>query len=188
LKKATAMKMIEIKDKMSEEEYFLFEEKSVLKHELIEGNLYEMSGASIFHNSIVGNLYVLFRSLLQTSEWKVAFEGYKIKTPGNNFFYPDVTIFPVGSEERYYTEKPVLITEVLSDSTRKYDLTDKFIQYCKVETLQYYLCIEPEQQVIIFNAKQENGEWIAETFTKDEQVIELPKLKITLTVSDIYKG
>lgn len=39
----------------NEEEYFLFEEKSETRHELINGNLYEMSGVSKYHNNIIRN-------------------------------------------------------------------------------------------------------------------------------------
>ena len=40
-------------DFASDEEYFLYEEKSELRHELINGNLYEMSVISIYHNDTV---------------------------------------------------------------------------------------------------------------------------------------
>lgn len=181
------MKLIEVKEKMSDEDYFLFEEKSSLKHERIEGNLYEMSGASIYHNNIVLRISMLLYSLLRDTTWQLTLENFKVKTPEGNFFYPDLTVSQP-QVEKYFTSNPVMIIEVLSDSTRKYDLTDKFIQYCKIETLQYYLCVEPEQQVIIFNTRQKNGEWIAETFSKDGQVIDLPKLNISLKLSDIYKA
>lgn len=181
------MKIIESHKSFTEEEYFLFEEKSELRHELINGNLYEMSGVSIFHNNIVLNLVILLQSLLKGTSWKFAMESFKIKTPHNNFFYPDIAIFHP-EVEKYFSEKPVLIIEVLSDTTRKYNLTDKFIQYQKIETLFYYLCIEPEQQVVIFYFKQNDGEWMTDTLTKDEQVISLPKLNISFSIKDIYKS
>lgn len=179
------MKVIQLEKKMTDEEYFLFEEKSELKHELINGNLYEISGVSIEHTEMVGNVYLLFRSLLKGRDWKIPFENYKIKTPEGNFFYPDIAVcYP--DLQKYFSESPLLIIEVLSDATRKYDLTDKFIQYQKTETFQYYLCIEPEQQVVFFYYKQEDGEWLAETLTKDEQIISLPKLSISFSLKDIY--
>ncbi|CAF1436145.1 unnamed protein product [Adineta steineri] len=94
-------------------------------------------------------------------------EGFKVKTPKGNFFYPDIIVC-INNSERYYTNEPVLLVEILSETTRKFDLTDKFIQYQKIPTLQYYLCIEPEQQVIIFYFKTTSEEWMTETFTKDE--------------------
>ncbi len=68
----------------------LFEEKSELKHELINGNLFEMRRVSIFHNDIFGNLYLLFRTFSKGRDWKVAFENFKIKTADRNFFYADI--------------------------------------------------------------------------------------------------
>lgn len=179
------MKAIELDKPLSEEEYFLFEEKSELRHELLNGNLYEMSGISIFHNNIVSNLLFIFHTFLKGADWKLVFESFKIKTPEGNYFYPDVAIcYP--KVEKYFSEQPLLIVEVLSDATRKYALTDKFIQYQKFETLEYYLCVEPEQQVVVFYCKQEEGEWIAETFTKDDQIISFPKLAISFPLKNIY--
>src|ERR1044071_6442169 len=141
------MKIIESHKSFTEEEYFLFEEKSEVRHELINGNLYEMSGISIFHNDIVGKLYVLLYTLLKGTTWKITLENFRVKTPDKNFFCPDISVcYP--EVEKYFSEKPVLIVEVLSDTTRKYNLTDKFIQYPKIETLSCYLCVEPEQQVV----------------------------------------
>lgn len=180
------MKVIELDKPLTEEEYFLFEEKQELGHELIYRNLYELSGISIFHNQIVGNLLFLFHTFLKGTAWELVFESFKIKTIEGNFFYPDIAICYT-EVEKYFSTKPLLIVEVLSDDTRKYNLTDKFIQYQKIETLQYYLCVEPEQQVILFYYKQ-NDEWIAETFTKDEQIISLPALNISFSLKDIYNS
>ncbi|MEJ7678804.1 MAG: Uma2 family endonuclease [Segetibacter sp.] len=80
------MKVIEINKPLSEEEYFLFEEKSELKHELINGNLYEMSGISKYHNRITLNILILFQALLKANIYDIYFEGFKVKTPNGNFF------------------------------------------------------------------------------------------------------
>ncbi len=170
----------------TEEEYFAFEERSETRHELINGNLYEMSGISKYHNGIVLRLIILFTKLFGEEKYMIAFESYKFKTSDKNFFYPDVMICETDSA-RYYAEKPVLIAEVLSPSTRKYNLVDKFLQYQKAETLQYYLCIEPEQQVVIFYFKNEESEWLTETYTSENDVIALPHLSASFTVKEVYK-
>lgn len=180
------MKQVEFDKKFnSQEEYFLFEEKSELKHELINGNLFEMSGVSIFHNDIVLNTLILLKQLLKESSYKITVEAFKMRTPDGNFFYPDIAVLSPDFN-KYYSESPYLIVEVLSDSTRTFDLTDKFIQYKKIPSLNYYLCIEPEQQVVIFYFKNENSEWLTETYTKDEDAVNLPHLNISFTLKDIY--
>jgi Uma2 family endonuclease len=91
--------------------------------------------------------------------------------------------------ELYYTDEPVLVIEILSNSTRRYDLADKFIQYAKCPTLEYYLCIEPQKKIIYFFRREENNEWIAEEpYTDDEAIINLPSLNVSLAVKDIYNA
>jgi Uma2 family endonuclease len=75
---------------------------------------------------------------------------------------------------------------VLSDSTRKYDFTDSFIQYQKISSLRYYLLVEPEKLVVIFYEKDDNGEWAESTFTEMEEIISFPVLQSQLTLADIY--
>ena len=180
------MKVVNIDKKFaSDEEYFLFEEGSELKHELSNGNLYEISGVSKYHNKMSRIILMLLSSLLKNSDWEIFYEGFKVKTPEGSYFYPDICVcFP--EVKKYFTDKPVLLFEVLSESTRKFDLTDKFIQYQKIETLEYYVCVEPEQQVVFFYFKNNEGEWMAETFTKDESLIVLPKIKTSFSLKELY--
>jgi Uma2 family endonuclease len=170
----------------SEEEYFAFEEKSELKHELYNGNLIIMSGVSVDHNEITLNIAILLRQLLKRTNFKVFIEAVKVKNPLGNFFYPDVMVCHP-NPEKYFSTEPVLLVEVLSENTRKYGLVDKFIQYQKIESLQYYLCVEPEQQVVILFNKDADGDWVTETFSKDEDTINLPKLGTSFTLKQIYK-
>src|SRR3954464_1851268 len=104
------MNAMQLQKKMCDEEYFLFEEKSELRHEMIDGNLYEMGGISIFHNDIVSNLLFLFRTLLIGSDWKIVFESFKIKTPEGNYFYPDIAICEP-QIEKYYSQNTILLVE-----------------------------------------------------------------------------
>ncbi len=180
------MKAAEINKKFAnDEEYLAFEDANELKHELINGILYEMSGSSKYHNVLERRLANLIEKLMGENKFEVYTEGFKVHTPNGNFFYPDV-IVSIGNTERYFTTEPVLLVEVLSETTRKFDLTDKFIQYQKFDSLKYYLCVEPEQQVIIFYFKNAAGEWLTETYTKDESIINLPSLDISFSLKDVY--
>lgn len=117
----------------------------------------------------------------------------KVNIEGENkYVYPDITVIkqqPLGEVpfKDYIIYQPLLIVEVLSDSTRKHDLTDKFILYQKISSLQYYLAIEPEKQVVFFFEKNEENEWIAKTFNQLSEVIALPRLNAQISLADIYK-
>ncbi len=55
------MKSIELNNIYSVQEYFLLEDSGDLRHEFINGNLIEMSGASREHHKICKNLLSLTR-------------------------------------------------------------------------------------------------------------------------------
>lgn len=120
------------------EEFIQMDESGDIRHEFINGQLYDMSGNSDIHNEMVGNIYFLLRKLLSGTKDKIYFEQAKVKIQGEEYYtYPDVfvTSNPGDLQNKYKKQFPVLIVEVLSDSTRKYDTVDKFIQFQKIETL-----------------------------------------------------
>lgn len=170
----------------SEDDYFLFEEKCELKNEFVNGNLIAMSSVSTEHNDITFNICLLFKMLLKGQGYRVFFEAVKVKNPAGNFFYPDIMVCHP-NPNKYYSNQPVFLVEVLSESTRTYDLTDKFIQYKQIPSLHYYLCVEPEQRVVIFYFKATDGEWMTDTYSKETDVVNLPQLNARLTLKDIYK-
>lgn len=169
----------------SEEEYFAFEEQSELKHEYINATLFEMSGASKYHNKTERKFANFLEGLLASDAFEVFSEGFKIRTPDGNFFYPDIIVSHTGTE-KYYTNKPILLAEILSDSIRTFDLTDKFIQYRKIPSLEYYLCIEPETTRVHFYYRTGGNEWQMDLYSAITDVINLPKLGIAVSVKDIY--
>ena len=122
--------------------------------------------------------------------FKAFIENMKVKIPNENqFYYPDIFISKEAQtdENKYVQFEPELIVEVLSEATRVKDMTDKFIQYRKINTLDYYLLVEPEKFLVLLNFKNEKGEWEMVSFTQKDEIISLPKLNITLSLADIYK-
>ena len=172
------------------DEYILLDESSDIRHEFINGQLYDMSGTSDLHNEICFNLTLLFKTLLVKNGFKVYMENVKCKIQGEEYYtYPDVFITNDESdkENKYIKQHPSLIVEVLSDSTRKYDTVDKFIQYQKINSLQYYILVEPEVFSVHCFSKDDSGEWQAAIYTKLEEVIELKMLSMQLPLQSIYK-
>lgn len=170
-------------------EYFSMEESGDVRHEFINGNLIDISAASREHHKICKNFLRILESLLPEG-YEVYIEDMKIKIPNENqYYYPDIFITKEAQTDKnkFVQFEPELIVEVLSEATRVKDMTDKFIQYRKIETLNYYLVAEPEKFLVLLNFKNEKGEWEMITFTQKDEIISLPKLNITLSLADIYK-
>jgi len=167
------------------EEYFLSEDKSEVKHELFKGNLIAMTGVSFEHNEITLSTALILKQLLKGSKWKLAIETVKVKDTEGNFFYPDLMVCHP-NPDKYFSDQPVLLIEVLANATRQFDVVEKFIKYKKIETLQYYICLESEQQVALFYSKNSEGEWTLEILTKEESTINLPEIKCNFSLKQIY--
>lgn len=174
---------------LSEKEYINFELQSEIKHEYVNGKLIDMPGESDLNNQLASNCFILLKILLKNKGYSFFIEGVKVKVPHENkYFYPDVFITkePLSTGTVYIKEKPELIVEVLSESTRKYDTVDKFINYQKFDSLQYYILVEPETVFISVFARAENDDWNLHTYSKETDIIQLPQLGISFTVNEIY--
>ncbi len=129
---------------ISVEDYLTDELARDIKHELIDGVIYAMAGASANHERISGNIAAEFRSHLKRTPCESFSSDMKVKV-GSRFFYPDVLVDCSFDESQpYYTESPVIIVEVLSKSTRRMDETTKLMSYINIPSLQEYVLIEQD--------------------------------------------
>ncbi|HEU5365717.1 MAG TPA: Uma2 family endonuclease [Hanamia sp.] len=184
------MKSLELNKTYSVPEYFSLEEEGEIRHEFINGNISEISGASRKHHKICKNILRILENLLNDKGYEVFIENMKVKIQNENqYYYPDIFITKeIETVENEYVQfQPELIIEVLSESTRTKDLVDKFIQYRKIKTLDYYLLVEPEKYLVLCNFKNDEGEWDMISYTKEDEIIALPKLNISISMTDIYK-
>lgn len=173
------------------EDYILLEEQGQIRHEYYHGKLFATPGETLLHNEICIKVLFLLRSALSGSTWKIYMESVKVKVENEDIYlYPDIVVMEENTAATLYKEyviyNPTLIVEVLSDSTRKYDYTDKFILYQKISTLCYYLLVEPTKQVVMLYEKDAEGTWTAKTYTELSEVIILQQLGIEVSLNDIY--
>ena len=174
---------------MTIEEYLAFEDVSEVRHEYFDGKLYEMPDTTDFHNEICLQIAFLLKKLLKLESYKVYMENVKVRITDTKYTYPDVfvTSDTCDLESCRIKQYPIIIIEVLSDKTRVYDKTDKFILYQKIPSLKHYLTIEPEKALVECYSLQEDGTWEVETFTNLSEKVTLSTLNITLDMVDIYE-
>ena len=72
------MQSLELHKTYPPEEYFRMEEAGELRHEFINGNLVEMSGASRKHHKICKNLLRILENLLIEKKYEVFIENMKV--------------------------------------------------------------------------------------------------------------
>lgn len=176
---------------LSPEEYLALERKAEYKSEYVDGVMYAMAGGSERHNLIAGNLITELNIQLRKTPCKVYPSDLKVRVPNSKkFFYPDVSVVcgetQFADDEHDVVLNPLLIVEVLSESTAAFDRGKKFQSYQQIEFLQEYLLVTQDEYVVEHYLRQENGHWLYTKITGLEETISLPTLKCQLALSDIY--
>ena len=168
---------------ISVEDYLHDEENRDVKHELINGSIYAMAGASANHERISMNLSVSFATHLKHSPCEPFGSDMKVKA-GTNFFYPDVLVdCSFDESEPFYTETPVIIIEVLSKSTCQKDRTTKRFAYLNIPTLQEYVLIE--QDFVDIEVIRRKDDWSSKHYFLGDKIT-FESIDLTLEVKDIY--
>jgi len=120
---------LESLSRISVDDYLAFEQTSKIRHELVGGYLYAMTGAGDQHEEIAANLLTILHGHLKGSGCRVYGSNLKIRA-GDDFLYPD--LFVRCATERgapFFKTDPTLLIEVLSPSTQEYDRSDKRLAY-----------------------------------------------------------
>jgi Uma2 family endonuclease len=173
---------------LTPEEYLQFEEKSPIKHEYIDGQVYAMAGTTDTHNIIGLNFTFIIRNHLRGSNCRVYFADLKVRLEKrNHFYYPDiiVTCDDRDKETATYKSFPKLIIEVLSDSTEAFDRGDKFNDYQTLDSLEEYVLVNSKHQRVETFRRGEQGLWILQTY--QEESFSLQSINLTASFSDLYE-
>jgi Uma2 family endonuclease len=170
---------------ISEEDYLEGEKITELKHEYVDGHIYAMAGAHSNHNSLALNISSEFKNHLKGKPCRAYMSDMKVRlNNGSKYYYPDVLVNypPVNG---YFTETPRLIVEVLSNSTRRIDETEKRMAYMQIETLEEYVLIAQDFVQIEVIRKSDN--WKAVKYFLGDEVT-FTSIGLTLSVEAIYDG
>jgi Uma2 family endonuclease len=179
-------------DRLSVEDYLAGELVSPVKHEYLAGVVYAMAGARNMHNDIAVNLVSNFYTRLRGTACRPKNSDTKVRvrlSPTDiRFYYPDAFVVcrPNAPEDAFHDE-PVLVAEVLSQSTRRIDEGEKKDAYLAIPSLSVYLLVEQSSPVVVVHRRTENG-FVSETYQGLDAIIPLPELGTALPLSEVYDG
>ncbi len=176
---------------LTPEEYLAIERQAEYKSEYVDGVMYAMSGASFKHNVIVANLLTELVQQLRGRPCRALPSDIKVRMPDSRkFFYPDVSV--VCGEPQFHDEStdvilnPVLIVEVLSESTAGFDRGEKFQAYQQLASLREYLLVSQDKIFIEQYVRQEREKWTYVAMVGLESSLLLPSLECTLSLKAVY--
>ena len=171
------------------EEYIGSELTAPTRSEFIRGQLFEMPGEKDINNEIALKIAFLLMQLLSQKGYQVYAHDVKVKIFGEDkYYYPDVFVTSElkTPDNQYIKKEPVLIVEVVSASSHITDYVDKYIDYTKIPSLQYYIIIEPETTLITCYKRGENSEWNTLKYTRPEDEIRLEVLDASFQLRKVY--
>jgi Uma2 family endonuclease len=171
------------------EEYFIWEEKQLERHELIDGRVYAMTGGTRNHSDIAGNILSIIKPHLRGSGCKAYNSDCRVNilhTP--NYTYPDlsVTCDDRDREHPLYITYPCLIVEVLSESTEAYDRGKKFEKYRRNPNLVDYVLVSSDEMAIDIYHQNDAGDWLILSYRSGDRV-ELKSIGLSLPIEQIYE-
>ncbi|MBL8229200.1 MAG: Uma2 family endonuclease [Bryobacterales bacterium] len=177
--------------RITPEQYLESERKATVRHEYWLGEIIAMSGATRTHEVICSNLSKFTQIRLGDRDCQVYGSNMKVGvTKKRGFSYPDITI--ACAEQRFFDEvedvlmNPVVIFEVVSDSTLHLDIGPKLGEYLRMESLRHYITIE--QKIRIVNHWERAGDrWMFETLDEEQRVLRLAAIDIELPLTEIYR-
>lgn len=175
------------------EEYLALEEISEFKNEYRDGEIVPMAGGTTNHNEIAGNFLANFKSTMKGKGYKIYMSDVKLWLAHYRLYtYPDVMVIsgtPVyeGSGTTIVTN-PLMILEVLSDSTKKHDHTNKFRMYRTIPELSEYIMVNQYEYHIEQFVKNTDGQWVLSEYESESAVLSLKSINFQIPFSDIYEG
>ncbi|MBI4754190.1 MAG: Uma2 family endonuclease [Betaproteobacteria bacterium] len=173
------------------EAYLAWEATQPERHEYIGGEVFAMTGARDGHNTIALNIAAWLRSALRGGPCRAFVADMKVQVEAANaFFYPDVFVTcdprDRGPEADLAKRHPVLVVEVLSDSTAGYDRGRKFEFYQQIPTLLEYLLVEADRQHADLFRRNAEGLWVLHP-TAAGGTLTLESLGLELPMDTVYE-
>jgi Uma2 family endonuclease len=177
--------------KITVEDYLDDELDAKRRHEYVDGVVYAMVGARVRHNRISMNASAILYSKLEGSPCEAFNSDMKVRVQslkGTRFYYPDAMIVcDSNSDDVAFQDKPVVIVEIISESTRRTDETEKRESYLSIDSLQAYLRVEQSSPCVKVDRRTKDG-FVAQQYDEMTNIVPLPTLGIELELRDLYRG
>jgi len=153
-----------------------------------------MAEASRTHNQITSNLVVSLGNKLAERPCSVYVSDMKVRTKTretNKYNYPDVVITcgdeHFGDDKNDILLNPLLIIEVLPESTEAYDRRLKFFHYQLIPSLSDYLLVTQDFCRVEHYRRREDQQWVYSEYHDPQDVVKIATLDCSLTMAEIYR-
>ena len=173
------------KPSMTLEQFLVWEDQQELRYEFDGFQPVAMTGVTEAHSAIQMNVTTALNMRLRGKPCRPHGSDLKIQVAGR-IRYPDafVVCSPIVPRNKVVTE-PVVVFEVLSDSTADEDLMVKNAEYRATPSIKRYVVLRQDAaSAVVFSRMGDN--WITEFVSGAEAILHLPELELAIPLTEIY--
>ncbi|MGI0484724.1 Uma2 family endonuclease [Pantanalinema rosaneae CENA516] len=173
------------------EEYLDIEVNSDERHEYINGEIVTMVGGMPNHNLIIGNFHAALNFALKRQPYFTFVTDQRLWIPDQRLYtYPNVMVvqgdlqLQVGRKDTL--TNPLMIAEVLSESTEAYDRSGKFAAYRTIPGFQEYVLIDQYSMHVEQYFRTEPRKWIFSEYDGADALLSLSSILFEISLADLY--
>lgn len=175
---------------LSAQEYLALEREAEYKSEYYKGEVFAFAGASLQHNLIAANVLATIHSQLRGGPCSTFSSDMRITIPQTpHFTYADVAVVcgqpQLDDDFKDNLLNPIVIIEVLSPSTERYDRGTKFESYQRIASLMEYVLVSQDRPRVEQFLRQTDGRWLYSE-TSANGTVKLTSIDCELALKDIY--
>ena len=179
---------------LTPEEYLEAERKAEFRSEYVAGEVFAMAGGTGAQVAIAFIILGFLWNRLKNGPCRAFSSNMKVYLRDDaRFCYPDVTVCcgkPVFHDDvGDVLLNPTVVFEVLSKSTKSYDLGDKSFYYRRSASLRHVVLVYQERgQVSHWMKEGADGPWSFAEYSHLADAIPFPELNTSLSLTEIYEN
>lgn len=178
-----------LQPRMTLQAYLDWENAQETKHELVQGEIFAMTGGRRTHGRVTLNLARHIGVHLDGTPCQVFADSMKVQVAEDTILYPDVFVTcdaaDLATDQIF--RAPKLIIEVLSPSTQAYDRSRKFALYRRLASLQEYLLVDPDERRVESFRRSPQDDWVLHDMSEGA-LLELASIDCRLPLADVFAG
>jgi Uma2 family endonuclease len=173
------------------QEYLELEERSDTKHEYWNGEVFAMIGVTPEHDRIAEEIRRHLGNHLVGNRCEVFSSDVRVNVNQKNVYtYPDASVacdaeFDTIDGVKALTN-PVIVVEVLSESTEVLDRGKKLGKYTLMPSLRQYVIVSQEEMRVDHIVRTDDGNWRLAIHTTADEVVHFKSTSFDLKLSAIY--
>lgn len=179
---------VEPGQKMTRDDYLALDGVEGAKFEWVNGEAYARAGGRPLHNVVAANVAAALGFRLRGRPCRAASSDQRVFVEETGaYLYPDLVVVcgvwaTVPGDVQSVTN-PTVLVEVLSPSTRSYDLGEKLSHYRRIPSVRDVLFVDPATRVVT-SCRRDGTRWVLEDHAAG--AVELESLGITLPFEEVF--